>query len=376
MTTIAWPTDRAFQPAAFEPGPSVPKSGWRGFYTGTRETTSHAADRLTCLLTLGPCWDADARRREAFIGSLLSTGDWVTFPWFAAKYPLGTLGGTVTVNGAVSAGARSVVLAGARARPNVLNNSSFEIDSNADGIADSWSAYTVGSTGSVTRSLITAGTSGTKAQQTFASALAAGGGNRIGVVQTYLFTAGSFSRASLAFDARGTNTATVVIDIDWVDGGGSFISSSSASYTPDATNFQRFSVTNAAVPSNAARADCYCWLQNGTGGGCGLDVDSAQLEFNAAASAYAGFPTLAAGDFIGIGGNLLQTAYAGATANDAGAMTVPLVYPVQKAISSGAAVTWAAPTGTWALDTDAIPFAYSARVLQGGIVLPFRQVIV
>ena len=48
--------------------------------------------------------------------------------------------------------------------------------------------------------------------------------------------------------------------------------------------------------------------------------------------------TLLPGDWIGVGGNLLQCGYAGATANGAGAMSVPLTLPTQKAITAGAAV--------------------------------------
>lgn len=86
--------------------------------------------------------------------------------------------------------------------------------------------------------------------------------------------------------------------------------------------------------------------------------------------------TLLAGDWFAVGGNLLQCAYAGAVANGAGAMTVPLVLPTQEALTAGAAITYAAPVGTWQLDDSGLELFYTAPVIQGGIALPLLQVIV
>ncbi len=53
--------------------------------------------------------------------------------------------------------------------------------------------------------------------------------------------------------------------------------------------------------------------------------------------------TLRMGDFIGIGGMLLQVA-GDCTANGAGVMTVPLVTRLRRAVAAGAAVVWDKPT--------------------------------
>jgi len=84
--------------------------------------------------------------------------------------------------------------------------------------------------------------------------------------------------------------------------------------------------------------------------------------------------TLLAGDWISVGGNLLQCGYAGAV-SIASVMSVPLVLPTQRAITTGAAVAYVAPTGLWQLDTDGLQIDYSAPVVQGGIALPLLQVI-
>lgn len=85
--------------------------------------------------------------------------------------------------------------------------------------------------------------------------------------------------------------------------------------------------------------------------------------------------TLLAGDWIGVGGNLLQCAYAGAVANGAGAMSVPLVLPTQRAITAGAAVSYVAPTGVWEMDDAGLQLDYSPASVQGGIAIPLQQVI-
>lgn len=85
--------------------------------------------------------------------------------------------------------------------------------------------------------------------------------------------------------------------------------------------------------------------------------------------------TLAAGDWIGVSGNLLQCAYMGVTADGSGAMSVPLVLPTQKAISAGAAVSYTAPTGVWQIEDAGLQLDYSPAGIQSGLALPLLQVI-
>jgi len=97
---------------------------------------------------------------------------------------------------------------------------------------------------------------------------------------------------------------------------------------------------------------------------------SRTLPITTTAGAY-----LLPGDWIGVGGNLLQCGYAGATANGSGAMTVPLTLPTQRAITAGAAVAYNAPTGVWQIDDEGVQLDYSAPVILGGIAVPLLQVI-
>lgn len=84
--------------------------------------------------------------------------------------------------------------------------------------------------------------------------------------------------------------------------------------------------------------------------------------------------TMIGGDALGINGQLLLTAYAGATANGSGVMSLPLVLPIRAAISNGAALTWNAPTATWQLAADSIDFGYSSYSLQDAMQVVLREV--
>lgn len=369
MATQDWPTDTAFAGAEFRPGVDVPKSTFRGFYTGNRGSTSHLADRLTCEVMLPPCVSrTDAARREAFFMGLLSTGDWVRFGMAHRRQPLGTMGGDPTVNGPVAAGARSLALSTVLARPNILTGGGFEIDSNADGLADSWTTYTSGSVGTVTTVMPSAaantGTAGL-CQRISSTAL----NGAIGVRRTADVPVTAGLPYTWSITQTATSGTTISLEIAWY-AGASYISSSMASAV--ASNGRR-SVTGTA-PLTATVVKLYVYMTSASAAAAAINIDEAQFEQASAATAYAGLATAGPGDFFGIGGNLLQVAYAGATATDAGAMTVPLVCPAPKAISNGAAVTLLQPTGTWELDTDGLQLDYTAGIIQGGIAVPFRQV--
>lgn len=125
MPTQDWPTSRAFAPVqrdGFTLGIQSPKSAFAGFYTGNRQTWGHLADRLLLTLQLPPCTPADGALREAFIGSLVSTGDWVRFSHLLRPEPLGLLGGSPVVQTSAAVGARSLTLQNARAGNNLLRS--------------------------------------------------------------------------------------------------------------------------------------------------------------------------------------------------------------------------------------------------------------
>ena len=378
MATQDWPSDADFKPSDFSIGADVPLAQWRGVNTGVREIVSRASDRLVASLTWPPCLRTVAARREAFISALLSTGDNVRMPMFHRRTPQGTMSGSPTVNGSVSVGARSITLASALPA-SMLFVGDFETDTNADGLCDGWTEYNAGSTTGRAYLHSSVAQSGTKSQRLQATVLGSTSADRLGIwrkVTVPSSAIGSTATLSAYMLRDAAHTASGQLHISWRNSGNTEISTTSQSVSV-ATSLTRYSVSG-TVPSGTASADVFLWFHSRSGNSVVFEsnIDAVQFEVAGSASPFAGLATALSGDFLGIGGNLLQVAYAGAVANDAGGMTVPLIYPVQKAISHGAAVTWNAPTGVWQLDSVGIRFDYTVGSIQDGIVLPFRQVIV
>ena len=138
MTTLSWPTTRAFEPARVSWGVRAPSSAWNAFYTGQSQSIVHLGHRLEVTMSLPPCRPAAAAEREAFLMSLAARGDWVRLGHFARRLPLGNVGARagVTVASAAAAGASSVALAGLTSRANLLTHGSFELDGNSDNLSD------------------------------------------------------------------------------------------------------------------------------------------------------------------------------------------------------------------------------------------------
>ena len=379
MADIDWPTSEPFRPVLpYSFGVSTPKSGTRGFYSGENETAGHLADRFLTSITLPPCSGAAAAPRSAFLMGALSRGD--RFRFRVPHHPgnSGTLAGPVVVSANALAGARSVSVSGGLSGVNLLRGSGFEVDSNADNVADGWAIYSSGAvTGGVAEGLV-AGNASPKAQRLYAAVLGPSDADQFGVVNADNIPVTAGASYTFAVDVRSTSGggATIRIVLLWLTAGLSVLPSA-AENMPATVGWLRRSLSSVAPPT-AAFARVYVWMQgDAVGAPIALEVDNAQFERSAAATAYAGAPTLQAGDFIGVAGNLLQVAYGGSGITDAGAGTVPLTLPLARPITAGAGVTLQQPVGLWQIDTtDGISFDFSAPVVQMGVTIPFRQVIV
>lgn len=377
MAIIDWPSTRPFAGALFSLGLDVSESAYTGFLTGNRTRRSNLADRLRGTLTLPPCADPVAgAAREALLLGLRSTGDLLRMAVPHRRYPLGTLRGAPVVSASAAAGARSFSIAGGTAGVNLLSGSGFEIDTNADGIADGWGAYSSGAVSGLTYAR-PAGNDSALAQQIRAATLGAAAVDQIGIVRLDYAAVEAGRPYSMAADVIANYTGMDVrLYVGWYTDAEVFLSASSvASASP--LIWSRVALHGATAPPTAAKARLYVWLEAHSSGGGNpqIYVDNVQFEKGPSATTYAGLPSLFAGDFLGSGGNLLQVAYPGVTLTDAGAGTVPLTMPLQRALSSSAAVTWVSPAGLWDLDDDGLQLDYSAGVLQGGVAIPLRQVI-
>lgn len=110
MSTLDWPTLRAFGTAQLRFGASTPKSSFTGFFDGQTQSISHLADRLRCTVTMPPCNAADGATREAFFMEAASAGHWLRLPHLHRREPRGSLRGTPTVASSAAAGARTLLV--------------------------------------------------------------------------------------------------------------------------------------------------------------------------------------------------------------------------------------------------------------------------
>jgi hypothetical protein len=67
--------------------------------------------------------------------------------------------------------------------------------------------------------------------------------------------------------------------------------------------------------------------------------------------------TLLGGDVLGVNNQLIMVSSVGAVASGGGVLSVPLAVPLRKAVSSGAAVTWSGPLGTFQLADDVLGYS-------------------
>lgn len=378
MTIRDWPTGAAFKAATFALSLDSSQSTARGFYTGNTQRLGHA-DRLRATLTLPPAIDpAAGGQREAFLLWWKSSGGQVRIPMAHRKYPNGSLRGSPVVATAAAAGARSVALSSCF-NSNILSGGSFEFDANSDGLADGWTGFTNAS--ATTPTYFRSGIQpidGVWEQHVQAASLGTTAADEVGVFTSVDFAAdpgamtasvrvrnplGAAVNASIAVECKTAGGASLL---------GSFESSGvAASSTPEriALNF--------TAPTGTRRVILYLFARQRSGADTARQVafDAAALRLGTFDSSWPGPATLLAGDYIGVGGNLLCVDVDGATANDRGEMTVPLSVPLQKALSVSAAVTWAAPTGVWELDDAGLQLDYSAGNLQAGFAIPIRQVV-
>lgn len=74
--------------------------------------------------------------------------------------------------------------------------------------------------------------------------------------------------------------------------------------------------------------------------------------------------TLVGGDVIKANGQLIIVGYAGMVADGSGVGTCPVAIPLRKALTTGQAITYSAPTGTFQLVEDAVDIAYRPGKVQ------------
>jgi hypothetical protein len=342
MSTIDWPT--SITPAAVQW--QIQKAGvqFASPFNGTTQAVDYMAERWAVSLSLPNQRSPGAL--AALMNSLAGGVNRVNL-WHhgSGGQPAGTLRGTPVLGSGAARGDATLTLA-ACTGVNLILSGGFEIDTNADGLADNWAVSTAGTTGSIGYGLVD-GTSG-KFQSIAAAGLGPTSGDQVQVGSTVYAGVSAGQTYTYGIDVWGSGGAALKIWIEWRTSANAFISTSESSGLSLPTGRTRYTIS-AQAPSTAARAYLKLRIDTRSGGpsACTLNIDSAQIEAGAMAGSFTA-TTLLAGDMIGCSGHLFQVA-SDCTATDAGVMTVPVVNRARATIASSTAVTWYRPTAQFIL---------------------------
>lgn len=169
---------------------------------------------------------------------------------------------------------------------NLLRNSSFEADSNADGLADNWVAYSAGTTGTVSYSRPTNGpVHGTYKQRFSGAGLGTAASDRVGAYQQVNVIGGEDYVLSV-WHGNPTGGPKLRLYIDWYNASNAIIGSADDVFSPAGT-LARASL-RATAPATATYARAYLWMQaNSAGPGLAtLDIDAAQFQAGTVLTGY------------------------------------------------------------------------------------------
>lgn len=395
MAIIDWPTTRPFQGASLQLDLSTSRSGFAGYYTGNRQTVSHLADRRLATLTLPPCRGADGPARQAFLHGLMSRGDWLRMGVPHQPYPRGDIAGEATVATSAAAGARVLNLAGVRSATNYARFPEDLRNTAEAGVVRPWSQFNdagnavqvvpdgsiTGPFGSPSPSKLQSGTAGSSVRQIFQPIPQF----TDSMVCTFAVRvkAGEVQNLDMFVTTRDGYYPKCRFDLGL---GIAYPSSSGpasllAYGIGSPVNFWwlAFITVNVRVGPSAPLfvfqlADSSGANYNATSGGQGLYLWGAQASPGTAVPEYKAGAELQPGDWLSCGGNLLQVDWPGAVGSATETMAVPLVTPLQRPITAGAAVTWANPTGLWEVDADSLPLNFNPAQVADGFALPLREV--
>ena len=175
---------------------------------------------------------------------------------------------------------------------NVISNASFDSDKNADGLADSWAAYSNGTVGTITRSVpTTGGFNNGRTQRLSATNLGTSSSDRVGVSQVGVRVDGWASQqfvlsAYIKADASGLPKFNLWID--WRDGGGTLMGTTNLGTSTPTTALARYSYTN-TVPAGSVSADVYVWMESrpSAAGASAIEFDGVQLELGSVLGGFA-----------------------------------------------------------------------------------------
>ena len=233
MTTYTWPTTRHFVPATHEL--RVVDNTQRtveSSLSGYVQTNAMPGARWGWGLDFTAHTQAQRAEVEAYLLRLSGRQHRVQLWDLRNPRPRGNIQlAGVTLGAAAAQFATSLTLAGCRPARNILLDGSFEIDSNADGLADGWTRYSAGSVGALSAAL-SAGVRphGSFSQSLSAASLGSTQPDRQGISRSGVsVTALAGRSACLSFVTVGTLNSSIEAQVVWRDSGGGVISSMTTS---------------------------------------------------------------------------------------------------------------------------------------------------
>ena len=178
---------------------------------------------------------------------------------------------------------------------NLLSNSSFEVDADADGLADGWQSYTSGTTGTPTPVHSTGGVAGGMMQSVTASNLGASASDQVGIRNVTPLDLKRLGGQPFVLSVYANGDATGVpgmrMSVDFYSaagGGGSLLSTSQAQFDAISNTMRRYRLRD-TIPAAALSAYVYFMMQKRSGGAgaAAMNFDAAQFEIGAVETNFA-----------------------------------------------------------------------------------------
>lgn len=376
MTTYAWPTSAPFKPQAAELRvidnlQRVVESPLSGYV----QTQSMPGARWGWAFDMTPHSQADRQALEAYLLRLSGREHRVQLWDLKHPQPAGGIHlSGVTLGATAAQFATSLTLAGCRHRRNLLLGSSFEIDTNVDGLADGWTLFVDG-TGDAgrthTKALVTYSYNvihGTYAQ--YVSIAAATNTNGTGIRSDRMPVSASTAYTISGYVYASVNSKARLMVRQFTAGGATTGTDTFSGYA-DTSGMTRktISITTAA---DCATVEVHFRGINTVGED--MRCDALQLEPGTAATDYPGPATLLAGDWLGLATGQLVRVVADATANDSGAMTVSVRHMLRAQAASAGAVTLDRPTALFVRTESGLALPRQAGNAEPGLGLEFVEV--
>lgn len=340
MATIDWPSGLIPQTAQL----TLRKAGtqFASPFNGAVQVFDFVAERWVLSASLAPQAARNPQGVDSFCNTLAGGIERVrVWPFHTHGVPRGTLRGLPAIGSTLARGATALPLANATGG-SLLLGGSFELDSDSNGTADGWSAIQGGTVTGVNRYFTTAFPIDGVREQAIDATFGTLPDTFIGIERTYPLTPGTYT---LRVQVRGGGSSQLsVMGVEPRDSGGTIIGSPlilSSVPVPGAPTPLGGSFT---APAGTVSCTVRLYMiAVTTGAEASIRWDGVALKPGAVDLSWPGPATLLAGDFIGAGGQLFMVA-ANCSANDAGAMVVPVINRARGTIAINSPVTWYRPS--------------------------------